>query len=75
MNPMLYIPVCSCVGPCTSINNPVDLRFVNNFSPCVADADGYLISNSVKGKGKLDFFELPDFQSLRENIVICNYIY
>ena len=63
MNPMLYIPVCWCVGPCTAVNSPVDLRFVNSFPPCIADADGYLISNSVKGKGKLDFFELPDFQS------------
>ena len=51
-NPMLYIPVYSCIGPCKAINSPVDKRFVNNFPPCIADADGYLISNSVKNLGK-----------------------
>ena len=52
MNPLLYIPACSCVGTCKNINSPVDMRFVNNFPPCIADADGYLISNSVKNLGK-----------------------
>ena len=52
-NPMLYIPVYSCIGPCKAINSPVDKRFVNNFPPCIADADGYLISNSVKNLGKI----------------------
>ena len=56
MNPMLYIPVCYCVGPCTDINSPVDTRFVNNFPPCISDADGYLISNSIKNKGNTDLF-------------------
>ena len=51
-NPMLYIPVYSCIGPCKAINSSVDKRFVNNFPPCIADADGYLISNSVKNLGK-----------------------
>ena len=52
MNPLLYIPACSCVGK--TINCPVDMRFVNNFPPCIADADGYLISNSIKEKGTND---------------------
>ena len=30
------------------------MRFVNNFPPCIADADGYLISNSIKEKGTND---------------------
>ena len=54
MNPLLYISACSCVGPCKTINSPVDMRFVNNFPPCIADADGYLISNSIKEKGTND---------------------
>ena len=53
MNPLLYIPACSCVGPCKTINSPVDMHFVNNFPPCIADADGYLISNSIKEKGTI----------------------
>ena len=51
MNPLLYIPACSCVGTCKNINSPVDMRFVSNFPPCIADADGYLISNSINDKG------------------------
>ena len=54
MSPLLYIPACSCVGPCKTINSPVDMHFVNNFPPCIADADGYLISNSIKEKGTND---------------------
>ena len=44
---VLYILLGFC-----SVNSPVDIRFVNSV-PCLADEDGYLISNTNKMKGKL----------------------
>ena len=65
MNPMLYIPVYSCIGPFKAINSTVDNRFVDNFPPCITDGDGYLISNSVKDLGKMEY---------KSSIKICSYI-
>ena len=69
-NPMLYIPVYSYIGPCTAINSSVDKSFVNNFPPCIADADGYLISNSIKNLGKS--LAICSINLSRRIFCICN---
>jgi len=53
-------------SPCKTINSPVDMRFVNNFPPCIADADGYLISNSIKEKGISSSKECEDIEIIKE---------